>query len=374
MFLKKIQKLHYKKLFLYGAYNTIIILTLIAFVIDSFLGVKEDAIIDILFGVLSFISYKLFCKRDNLNLAAIALFWISVFIEFLYLEVHSIDFNIIFAFFIPIIAYISMSKRLIIINLILFYILLISYLGYYYFHLKNNIFLHNSSYLVTYIMAHLFILSFGLFYNLAIEESIRRLEESNKIKNTLLHEVHHRVKNNLNLVASILGLNANMINSTTTKIFLESNQKRIESMAILHEILYKQDRANSADISDYIHKLLAHILKSVSQKDVEVKCNIEHVEFPMDSMIQFGIILNELITNSIKHKNRDNLKININFYHYNTYYCLEYCDSNITADKNKLKSGFGYNLINLAAKHFKADISIDNSNGLCYKFTLKRGW
>ncbi len=373
MLFKKLRELHYKKLFLYGAYNTIILLTFIAFAIDLSLGAKKDAIIDIIFGGLSLISYILFFKRDRLNTAALALFWISVIVEFMYLELHSIDFNIIFAFFIPIIAYISMPKRLIIINLILFYILLISYLTYYYFHLKDNIFLHNPSYLVIYIMAHLFILSFGIFYNLAIVESIRRLEESNKIKNMLLHEVHHRVKNNLNLVASILGLNANMIDSKTTKTFLESNQKRIESMAILHEILYKQDRANSADISDYIHKLLAHILKSVTQKDVNVDCNIEHVEFPMDSMIQFGIILNELITNSIKHKNRDDLKIDINFYRCNSNYCLKYCD-NLNADKNKLKSGFGYNLINLAAKHFRADIKIDTSNGLCYLFTLKKGW
>ena len=152
MFLKKLRELHYKKLFLYGAYNTIILLTLIAFVIDISLGAKEDAVIDILFGSLSFISYIIFFKRDNLKVAAIALFWISVFIEFLYLELHSIDFNIIFAFFIPIIAYISMPKRLIVINLALFYILLISYLGYYYFHLENNIFLHNTSYLVIYII------------------------------------------------------------------------------------------------------------------------------------------------------------------------------------------------------------------------------
>jgi two-component sensor histidine kinase len=371
--LNRLKKLHYKELFLYGAFNTIIILTLVAFSIDSFMGQKADAKIDILYGLLSFIAYILFFKKHKLNSAAVALFWISVLIEVLYLEVHSIDFNIIFAFFIPIIAYISMSKRLIIINLTIFYILLISYLGYYYFKLDNNIFLHNPSYLVAYTIAHLFILSFGIFYNLAIEESIRRLEESNKVKNMLLHEVHHRVKNNLNLVASILGLNANMLDSKSTKNFLESNQKRIESMAILHEILYKQDKANSADISDYINKLSTHIIKTLAQKDVNIKCNIEHVEFPMDSMIQFGIIINELITNSIKHKNVDKLEIILDFYKCDKEYCLKYCD-NLKSDIEKLESGFGYSLILLASKHFKADVKIDNKNGLCYNFRLKSGW
>jgi two-component sensor histidine kinase len=224
-------------------------------------------------------------------------------------------------------------------------------------------------------MAHFFILSFGLFYNLAIEESIRRLQESNKTKELLLNEIHHRVKNNLNLVASILGLNAQTINNLQTKEFLEANQKRIESMAILHEILYKQDSGDSANLSNYVNKLANHILRSMAHKDVIINCDIEHLELPMDSMIQFGIMLNEVLTNSIKHK-KDNQKLNINiiFKKCNNYYCLGYCDNSKLQDINILKSGFGYKLITLSAKHFNADITIDTSDGLCYRIKLKKGW
>ena len=367
------KKLHYKQLFLYGAYNTIILLTLIAFFIDTFIGTKADAIIDFLYCTLTLSSYLLFCKNKELNSAAVSLFWISVIVEILYLEVHKIDFNIIFAIFIPIVAYISMSKKLIIINLSLFYIVLISYFSYYYFKLPNNTFLHNSGYLVAYIIAHLFIISFGVFYNLAIEESIRRLEESNKRQQILLNEIHHRVKNNLNLIASILGLNANMVESKSVQNFLESNQKRIESMAILHEILYKQNSASSADISDYVNRLLNHIMQSVAQKDIKINYNINHLELPMDSMIWLGVILNELVTNSIKHKNVEFLKIDIEFHKCSNNYCLIYCD-NLKANIDRVKSGFGYKLITLAAKGFNADINIDTKNGLCYKFKLKKGW
>ena len=373
LILKSLKKLHYKQLFLYGAYNTIIILTFIAFFIDTFIGAKIDAIIDIIYFTLSLISYQVFCKKGKLTTAAIILFWMSILIEILYLEAHKIDFNIIFAIFIPIIAYISMPKKLIILNLTLFYIFLISYFTYYYFKLPNNIFLHNSSYLVAYIMAHLFIISFGLFYNLAIEESIRRLKEANKRQQILLNEIHHRVKNNLNLVASILGLNARMIESKEVEGFLEANQKRIESMALLHEILYKQNSTSSADISDYVNKLLNHILRSVAQQNIKISYNISHLELPMDSMIWLGVMLNELVTNSIKHKNVKELKIDIEFHKCNEYYCLKYCD-NLQADIDKLKIGFGYKLITLAAKGFNADIDITTKNGLCYKFILKKGW
>jgi len=375
MFIKKFKIIHYKKLFLYGIYNTFMTLALLSAIVDFAIASKEDAIIDLLFVILAYIAYKYFFKRGKTIQAAIAIFWIAVLVEFLLLELHSVDFNIIFSFFIPIIAYISMPKRFIFINLSLFYALLIAYLAHHYNIDKNNIFLHNKSYLIIYIMAHFFILSFGIFYNLAIEESIRRLQESNRTKELLLNEVHHRVKNNLNLVASILGLNAQATNNKQTQEFLQTNQKRIESMAILHEILYKQDNANSADLSKYVNKLAAHILRTIARKDVTIKCDIEHLQLPMDSMIQFGIILNELLTNSIKHKEKNKeLKIDILFKRCKTYYCLGYCDNSTFKDINRLKQGFGYNLIMLASKHFNAKVSVDASHGLCYKIMLKKGW
>jgi two-component sensor histidine kinase len=375
MITAKLRELHYRELFLIGIYYTIIILSFIASIVDFFIGSKTDVYIDLLFGTLTLVSYLLLFNRKNCPLAAISIFWISVFIEFLFLEIHNVDFNIIFALFIPIIAYIAMPKKLIIINLALFYALLISYLVYSYANDPNNIFLHTKSYLIAYSIAHIFILSFGLFYNIAVEESIARLQKSNKAKEMLLNEVHHRVKNNLNLVASILALNAQTIDDAAIIEYLVSNQKRIESMAILHEILYKQDGGNSTDLTNYVNKLASHIIRSMAQKDVTINCDIEHLELPMDSMIQFGIMLNEMLTNSIKHKAKDSkLTISVIFKKCGEFYCLGYCDNSKFNDLEKLKRGFGFNLINLAAKHFKADVTIDTSDGLCYRVKLKRGW
>lgn len=371
MIIKNLKKLHYRYLFLAGIYYTIIILSFVATIIDFYVGSTLDIYIDMLFGLLSLGSYLLFFNKKNCPNAAVSIFWISVFIEFLFLEVHNVDFNIIFALFIPIIAYVTMPKRLIIINLALFYTILISYLLYHYINDTNNIFLHTKSYLVAYIIAHFFMLFFGVFYNVAIEESIRRLQKSNKAKELLLNEVHHRVKNNLNLVASILALNAQTTNNPKVNEYLEANQKRIESMAILHEILYKQHSNNSADLTNYVNKLASHIIRSMAQKDVTINCDIEHLELPMDSMIQFGIILNEMLTNSIKHKTKQSkLVINVIFKKCGKFYCLGYCDNSKFNDIEKLKRGFGFNLINLAAKHFKADVTVDTSEGLCYRIKV----
>jgi len=369
MFSKKIRTLHYKKLFLYGAYAAIMLLSVIASVVDFLIGNIADTVIDVLFGLTSLFAYRTFFIQDKLVPAAVALFWISVSIEFLYLIVHSVDFNIIFAILIPIIAFIAMPKRVIIYNLVLYYLLLVLFFLYYYHYDMTNPFLHNSAYMVAYVMAHLFILAFGVFYYLAIDESVKRLETANKNQKLLLNEVHHRVKNNLNLISSILGLQLDTVSDDFRKQFLMENQRRIESMAILHEILYSRGTITNADLREYIETLVEHLVSSASSEQIEVKTDIVRVTFPMESMIQLGIMLNEMMTNSIKHLSKDTEKlyIQIRFEPYGENgYCLSYCDNAKDIDIERLEKGFGYNLIVLTAQHFQAEVEYDISDGLCY--------
>ena len=366
----RIKKLHYKRLFLFGAYNTIIWLTIVAVVIDFILDEKTDSLIDALYGILSFIAYKTICKKGNVNLAAITLFWISTFIEILYITAHSIDFNIIFALFIPILAFYTMQKRSLIINLTLYYLILIAIFTYYYTATSSNIFLHNQSFLFSYFIAHLFILSFGVFYYLAIDEFIHRLEESNKTQKLLLKEVHHRVKNNLNLIASILGLQKNLLKDETAKYLLEQNKHRVESIALLHNILYKNNLLDSTDTKLYLNSLIDNIIKSSSNNNIKIMTDIQQIRLSMNSMLQLGIILNEMLTNSLKHNINEIISIEIVFKKIDNIYHLIYCDNSKNVDLTELKDGFGYNLITLSASAFKADIDIENKNRFCYNIAL----
>jgi len=375
MFSNKIQTLHYKKLFLYGVYVVIMLLSVVASVVDFLIGNMTDMVIDVLFGLTSFFAYRTFFLQEKLVTAAVSLFWISVLIEFLYLVVHSVDFNIIFAVLIPIIAFIAMPKRVIICNLTLYYILLIFFFLYYYHYDTTNPFLHNSAYMVAYVMAHLFILAFGVFYYLAIDESVKRLETANKNQKLLLNEVHHRVKNNLNLISSILGLQLDTVSDNFRKQFLKENQRRIESMAILHEILYSRGTVTNADLKEYVEILVEHLVSSATSEKIEVETDIVRITLPMESMIQLGIMINEMMTNSIKHLSRHKEKLQIHI-HFEANgegaYILYYCDNASHIDTKLLEEGFGYNLIVLTARYFNADVTYDISDGFCYRIVFER--
>jgi|GEM_PF-1622747 len=373
MFSKRIKNLHYKKLFLFGAYTTILILTIPASIVDFWIGNYTDVYIDLLFALLALVAFLYSFHSEDVEYSAVILFWIAVLIEFIYLYMHRVDFDLIFAILIPIIAFIALPKRKIILNLMLFYTLLIGYLTYCYYLYPEHLFLHNSKYMIAYAVAHGFMVSYGVFYYLAIEESVERLEASNREKALLLREVHHRVKNNLNLIASILGLQGQSTDSLETKEVLEGNRKRIESMALLHEILYKNKNLNDVDLKTYINTLVDHIIEceALGEK-VSIVSDIVPVKLTMDDMIQLGIMLNEMVTNSIKYASdeRDRVKIEITFGREESGYRLVYCDNASQIDRSKLNRGFGYNLIMLTVSQLKGLPTVLTKQGLCYTISF----
>ncbi|UZP68857.1 response regulator [Desulfovibrio mangrovi] len=137
------------------------------------------------------------------------------------------------------------------------------------------------------------------------EEKIR---SSLKEKETLLKEVHHRVKNNLQLVSSLLNLQASYIRTPEDReLFLES-QNRIHSMTLVHEELYRSDDLACVEFSDYLPKLTQKLISVFSMgKDIRLVTDIQPIFFPVDTAIPCGLIVNELFSNALKHafKGRD---------------------------------------------------------------------
>jgi two-component sensor histidine kinase len=139
-----------------------------------------------------------------------------------------------------------------------------------------------------------------------IYERIRvehRLRESLKEKEVLLKEIHHRVKNNLQVISSLLYLQSKKIqNQPALEMFLES-QNRIRSMALIHEKLYQSDDMVHIDFSEYIRSLIGHLSNSYAAKLENVKINlqIEDVQLSIDKGIPCGLIVNELVINALKY-------------------------------------------------------------------------
>lgn len=128
------------------------------------------------------------------------------------------------------------------------------------------------------------------------------LKRSNEEKQVLLKEIHHRVKNNLAIVSSMLQLQSMESGSAELSEKLMGSQLRIQSMASIHELLYKSDSFSRVDMGKYLGELL-HKIRETNRSDqnIDIVRNIEAVELNINQAIPCSLIANEIITNAFKH-------------------------------------------------------------------------
>lgn len=140
-----------------------------------------------------------------------------------------------------------------------------------------------------------------------VEEELRNSEEkikqSLKEKEVLLKEVHHRVKNNLQVISSILNLQSSYVTDEQTIDVLQESQNRIKSMSFIHESLYQTKDFTGVNFADYIQNLYNNLLFSYSPKNkkIKIKKQLQNVHLNIDTAIPCGLIINELVSNALKH-------------------------------------------------------------------------
>ena len=120
-------------------------------------------------------------------------------------------------------------------------------------------------------------------------------------KEVLLREIHHRVKNNLQVISSLLNLQASMTEDAATKAMLEESRHRVRSMALIHESLYRARNLASIDFADYLRALTREILHTFGRSDIACNLELASVGLSVDKAIPSGLIVNELLTNALKH-------------------------------------------------------------------------
>ena len=122
-------------------------------------------------------------------------------------------------------------------------------------------------------------------------------------KEVLLKEIHHRVKNNLQIISSLLYLQSRAVDDAKTIEALNESQNRIKSMALVHDALYRSLDVAHIDMTEYVSSLVRHLANSYRREDilVNVKVDVAHVSFPIDMAVPCGLIVNELISNALKH-------------------------------------------------------------------------
>jgi two-component sensor histidine kinase len=132
------------------------------------------------------------------------------------------------------------------------------------------------------------------------KEAMDAIKRSLTEKEILLKEIHHRVKNNLQIISSLLFLQMEYVSLPQDKELFTESQKRIQAMALVHEELYGAEDLSSVNMRDYVPRLVERVLAG-ADIPVRLQCQVDEVRLPVTRSIPCGLILNELVMNAVKH-------------------------------------------------------------------------
>ncbi|AIS31955.1 histidine kinase/PAS domain-containing protein [Methanobacterium formicicum] len=209
------------------------------------------------------------------------------------------------------------------------------------------------------------------------KKSAEYIKKSLEEKEALLREIHHRVNNNLQVISSLLSLQSdNVRDPRDHELFVES-QNRVRSMAMIHEKLYQSDKFNSINFRDYLKTLINRLIYEYSQDlgHIDLELDIENVELNIETSVPCGLIINELVSNSLKHAfpQGRNGKIIVKFHKMKDKYVLMVGDNGIgPLEKSVLESSkkLGFNLVKSLIKQLDASLEILESEGTLYRITF----
>jgi len=206
----------------------------------------------------------------------------------------------------------------------------------------------------------------------------RLLQDQNLEKEFLLKEIHHRVKNNLGIVNSLLALQTTYIDDANVMVAMEECQNRVYSMSLIHQRLYQGKNIAAVNMKDYFIDLGKHIKDSFGAQDrIDFTYDMKPIELDIDTAIPLGLIVNELLTNCLKHafpdKRNGNIKIGLQKIDANTLE-LEVLDDGIGKGDNVIRpTGFGTQLIDLLLQQLEGTIKYDQVEGTSISMEFKIG-
>ena len=213
----------------------------------------------------------------------------------------------------------------------------------------------------------------------ARKHASRLVETALAEKTVLLKEVHHRVKNNLAVIAGLLGLQADGLDDPRAKVALAESQQRVLSMALIHEYLYATEHLDRVNFGEYVHQLSHELGASYSIESdlVTVEVEAEDIDLPVHRAIPCGLILNELLSNALKYAFPDGRAgtIRVRFGRLESGgYSMVCSDDGIGIPEDfdwRNSSSLGLRIARILSKQIDATLTLDRSEGTRFELRLR---
>ena len=217
-------------------------------------------------------------------------------------------------------------------------------------------------------------LTFILVYS--YKKNYKFLENAVEEQQTLLAELNHRVKNNMAIIISLLNMQKNRTDNPETLEALQDVHDRVMSMALVHQKMYQNKNISMVELAPYITELIAEIRNSIDiKKNITFRTEIEPIQLDLSTTIPLGLILNELITNAIKHAfpSKENPEIFISLKQVDdNHFEVLVLDNGIgsTAPNLSKRNGLGMKLIESLTEQINGKCEFKTDNGLHFKLIV----
>lgn len=211
----------------------------------------------------------------------------------------------------------------------------------------------------------------------ARKEAEEQLRDSLQEKEVLLREIHHRVKNNLQVIASLLHVQSKKVEDEDARRLFAESQDRIRSMAFIHERLYQSDDLAQVDFGAYLDRLTEHLYRShgVALRDVTCHLDTDSAVLGVDRAIPAGLIINELVSNALEHAFPEDSTgtINVSFTTEDEVGTIVVADDGVgvdDADDLESERTLGMRLVNGLVRQLRGEVDVNGTDGLQFTITF----
>jgi PAS domain S-box-containing protein len=209
------------------------------------------------------------------------------------------------------------------------------------------------------------------------KQALEQITASLHEKEVLLKEIHHRVKNNMQVITSLLNLQSRTINDKQALSVFQDSQNRVKSMALIHETLYQSKDLSRINFTEYLQKLVAHVSRSyrIRPEAVRININVDDVSLPIDTAVPCGLIINELASNSLKYAFPGDLKgeVNITFERADAQYVLRVSDTGVGLPSHfdpEMGKSLGMKLVRMLTEQLGGELAHRNGVGATFEITF----